>query len=158
MVKKSDSWTHKSRPFITSRWPVTKCTVTFKAIFWRTLMFQIWRRSFKRTSMCQSCIMFKKFNCSSVHGIELQFISLDKRAWTTTQLKIELFWTEFKLNSERVECHLLKKGWNYRILCIMTKKKTKPSSSSLQGLAATRLTASLLGVGNISRFCVKASG
>ena len=85
----------------------------------------------------QSCIKFKKFNSSSVHGIELRgqfkFSSLDKNwTWTAAQLTIELFWTEFKVNSERVECHLLKKGRNYRILCVMTRKK--PSSSSfLQG-------------------------
>ena len=85
----------------------------------------------------QSCIKFKKFNSSSVHGIELssqfKFSSLDKNwTWTAAQLTIELFWTEFKVNSERVECHLLKKGRNYRILCVMTRKK--PSSSSfLQG-------------------------
>ena len=75
----------------------------------------------------------KKFNSSSVQGIELRgqfkFSSLDKNwTWTAAQLTIELFWTEFKVNSERVECHLLKKGRNYRILCVMTWKK--PSSSS----------------------------
>ena len=81
----------------------------------------------------QSCIKFKKFNSSSVHGIELssqfKFSSFDKNwTWTAAQLTIELFWTEFKFNSERVECHLLKKWRNYRILCVMTWRK--PSSSS----------------------------
>ena len=62
----------------------------------------------------QSCIKFKKFNSSSVHSIELssqfKFSSLDKNwTWTAAQLTIELFWTEFKVNSERVECHLLKR-------------------------------------------------
>ena len=62
-------------------------------------------------------------------SVQFEFSSFDKNwTWTAAQLIIELFWTEFKVNSERVECHLLKKGRNYRILCVMTWKK--PSSSS----------------------------
>ena len=66
----------------------------------------------------QSCIKFKKFNSSSVHGIELssqlKFSSFDKNwTWTAAQLTIELFWTEFKVNSERVECPLVEKRRNW---------------------------------------------
>ena len=68
--------------------------------------------------MIQSCIKFKKFNSSSVQGIELRgqfkFSSLDRNwTWTVAQLIIELFWTEFKVNSERVGCRAMppfKKG------------------------------------------------
>ena len=63
----------------------------------------------------QSCIKFKS---SSVHGIELssqlKFSSFDKNwTWTAAQLTIELFWTEFKVNSERVECPLVEKRRNW---------------------------------------------
>ena len=63
----------------------------------------------------QSCIKFKKFNSSSVHGIELssQLKTENKNwTWTAAQLTIELFWTEFKVNSERVECPLVGKRRN----------------------------------------------
>ena len=76
-----------------------------------------WSTLFQITSW-QSCIKFKKFNSSSVHGIELssqfKFSSLDKNwTWTAAQLTIELFWTEFKVNSERVECPLVEKRRNW---------------------------------------------
>ena len=66
----------------------------------------------------QSCIKFKKFNSSSVHGIELssqlKFSSFDKNwTWTAAQLTIELFWTELKVNSDRVECPLVEKRRNW---------------------------------------------
>ena len=76
-----------------------------------------WTRSLCVT-VHQSCIKFKKFNSSSVHGIELssqlKFSSFDKNwTWTAAQLTIELFWTEFKVNSERVECPLVEKRRNW---------------------------------------------
>jgi len=75
----------------------------------------------------QSCIKFKKFNSSSVHRIELRgpfkFSSLDKN-WTAAQLANELFLTD-KVSSERVECTYFKKGRNYRIMCVMKRKKAQ---------------------------------
>ena len=62
----------------------------------------------KSVAKRQSCIKLKKFNSSSVHGIELRgqfkFSSLDKNwTWTAAQLTIELFWTQFKKVQLRVE-------------------------------------------------------
>ena len=82
----------------------------------RIYLIEIFFYSLKKT--LQSCIKFKKFNSSSVHGIELssqlKFSSFDKNwTWTAAQLTIELFWTEFKVNSERVECPLVEKRRNW---------------------------------------------
>ena len=78
----------------------------------------MWLPSWDFHTYYQSCIKFKKFNSSSVHGIELssqlKFSSFDKNwTWTAAQLTIELFWTEFKVNSERVECPLVEKRRNW---------------------------------------------
>ena len=93
--------------------PFGKISVLFSKKDWPKCL---WRFAF--LNFLQSCIKFKKFNSSSVHGIELssqlKFSSFDKNwTWTAAQLTIELFWTEFKVNSERVECPLVEKRRNW---------------------------------------------
>ena len=47
-------------------------------------------------------------------SVQFEFSSFDKNwTWTAAQLIIELFWTEFKVNSERVECPLVEKRRNW---------------------------------------------
>ena len=47
-------------------------------------------------------------------GGQFKFSSFNKNwTWTAAQLTIELFWTEFKVNSERVECPLVEKRRNW---------------------------------------------
>ena len=55
--------------------------------------------------------------------------SVDKM-WAPT---IELFWTEFKVNSERVEWHHLLKREGATEFCVSLTTRKKPSSSFLQG-------------------------
>jgi len=52
-----------------------------------------------------------------------KFSSLDKN-WIAAQLTNELFLTD-KVSSERVECTYFKKGRNYRIMCVMKRKKAQ---------------------------------
>jgi len=52
-----------------------------------------------------------------------KFSSLDKN-WIAAQLTNELFLTD-KVSSERVECTYFIKGRNYRIMCVMKRKKAQ---------------------------------
>merc|ERR1712079_907470 len=72
----------------------------------------------------QSCIKFKKFNSSSLNS-EVHSSSVH---WTKTELLLNSpmnFFLTDKVSSERVECTYFIKGRNYRIMCVMKRKKAQ---------------------------------